>query len=177
MILGRGGQGVLLAGYILGLAVAKYMGYYVTQTEYYGAETRGGETRSEVVVSDEGEICYPKVRRADIIILMYDSGFISNYKYAITKSTLIIYDPILVRRLNVEAKTLPVPATRIAEENLKSKLPANMVMLGALASVNERIVTLNALKNALSEVVKSTWLELNIRAVELGYKYVKSLTT
>jgi len=176
IILGRGGQGILLAGYILGLATAKYMGYYVAQTEYYGAETRGGETRSEVVISDEGEICYPKVRKADVIILLHDGGFLTHYQNSIKYSTVILYDSMFVRSLKVEAKTLPIPATRIAEEHLKTRLPANMVMLGALASINSRIVTIEALEKAIRDAVRPTWLELNLKAIRLGFDYAKTLT-
>jgi len=176
MILGRGGQGILLAGYILGLAAAKYMGYYVTQTEYYGAETRGGETRSEVVISDEGEICYPKVRKADIVILLYNGDFLSNYSSVISSSTIVLYDSILVKGLEGFKKTIPIPATKIAEDNLGTKLPANMVMLGALAYVNERVVTVDALEKAIRDVVRPTWLNLNLKAVKLGYDYVKSIS-
>ncbi|MFQ6086958.1 MAG: 2-oxoacid:acceptor oxidoreductase family protein, partial [Candidatus Bathyarchaeia archaeon] len=51
-IAGLGGQGVILAGQILGRA-AVYDGKYVVQTQSYGAEARGSAAKSEVIISDE----------------------------------------------------------------------------------------------------------------------------
>jgi len=45
-ISGLGGQGVVLAGYILGKA-AVYDGKNVVQTQSYGAEARGSAAKSE----------------------------------------------------------------------------------------------------------------------------------
>ena len=49
-ICGFGGQGIILAGVILGEAMVK-AGYQAVQTQSYGPESRGGAARSEVVVS------------------------------------------------------------------------------------------------------------------------------
>ena len=68
-ITGFGGQGVILAGIVLGHAVAVHEGKKAVQTQSYGAETRGGAAKAEVIVSDE-KIDYPKVISADITITM-----------------------------------------------------------------------------------------------------------
>ena len=48
---GLGGQGVQTLGKILGQALALGHGYYVTQTQSYGPEARGGASRSDLVIS------------------------------------------------------------------------------------------------------------------------------
>ncbi len=52
-ICGFGGQGIILAGVILGEAAAR-AGRQAVQTQSYGPESRGGAARSEVVIA-EGE--------------------------------------------------------------------------------------------------------------------------
>ena len=68
-IAGFGGQGVILAGIVLGKAASLYDGLYAVQTQSYGPEARGGASRAEVVISDE-EIDYPKVQSPDILVAM-----------------------------------------------------------------------------------------------------------
>ena len=49
-ICGFGGQGIVLAGVILGEAATR-AGFEAVQTQSYGPESRGGAARSEVVIS------------------------------------------------------------------------------------------------------------------------------
>ena len=58
-ICGLGGQGVVLAGQILGRA-AVYDGRNVVQTQSYGAEARGSAAKSEVIIADN-KIGFPTV--------------------------------------------------------------------------------------------------------------------
>ena len=67
-ISGLGGQGVVLAGQILGRA-AVYDGKKVVQTQSYGAEARGSAAKSEVIISDE-RISFPMVRECDILVVL-----------------------------------------------------------------------------------------------------------
>ena len=68
-IAGFGGQGVLMAGIIIGKAASLFDNINAVQTQSYGPEARGGASRTEVVVSDE-EIDYPKVSHPDILVAM-----------------------------------------------------------------------------------------------------------
>ncbi len=67
-ISGLGGQGVVLAGQILGRA-AVYDGKNVVQTQSYGAEARGSTAKSEIIISD-GKIGFPMVRKCDVLVAM-----------------------------------------------------------------------------------------------------------
>ncbi len=66
---GEGGQGMILAGVILAEAAAVYDGLNAVQTQSYGPEARGGASRSEVIIA-RGEIDYPKVMAADLLLCM-----------------------------------------------------------------------------------------------------------
>lgn len=66
---GFGGQGVILAGIILGKAACLFDKNEAVQTQSYGPEARGGASKCEVVISDE-KIDYPKVQSPDILVAM-----------------------------------------------------------------------------------------------------------
>ena len=68
-ICGFGGQGVILAGFIIGKAAAVFMNYYAVQSQSYGPEARGGAARSEIIISDE-KIGYPRPTSVDFLVAM-----------------------------------------------------------------------------------------------------------
>ena len=53
LISGFGGQGIVLAGSILGKAAAIYDQRHATLTQSYGPEARGGSCSAQIVISDE----------------------------------------------------------------------------------------------------------------------------
>src|SRR3972149_7606969 len=71
---GFGGQGIVLAGYILGKAAALYDGKEAVFTQSYGPEARGGACAAELVISDD-VIDYPMVSRPDLLVLMSPEAF------------------------------------------------------------------------------------------------------
>ena len=65
---GFGGQGVVLAGILLGQA-GVIDGKYVSGSNSYGAQARGSGCKSEIVFSD-GPIDFPHLTTADILVAM-----------------------------------------------------------------------------------------------------------
>jgi 2-oxoglutarate ferredoxin oxidoreductase subunit gamma len=169
-ITGFGGQGVILAGIVLGHAVAVHEGKKAVQTQSYGAETRGGAARAEVVVSDE-KIDYPKVISADITITMSQESF---EKYGVTTrpgSALFVDADLVTSRSESSGGTIyHVPATKIAADEFKKTLAANMIMLGAMAAVT-KVVRLESLKMSVREVAPKASRDLNTRALERGFEW------
>ena len=51
-IAGFGGQGVIMAGVIIGKAASLFDNKNAVQTQSYGPEARGGASKCEVVISD-----------------------------------------------------------------------------------------------------------------------------
>jgi 2-oxoglutarate ferredoxin oxidoreductase subunit gamma len=75
VIAGEGGQGVVLAGALLGEAAVR-AGLNAAHTSAYGIATRGGFTRSDViVVPPDQEILYPRVRRADLLVALSEQAY------------------------------------------------------------------------------------------------------
>ena len=66
---GFGGQGIILAGVITAKAAVEQDGIYATQTQSYGAESRGGACMANVVLSQE-KIDYPEPEELDILVAM-----------------------------------------------------------------------------------------------------------
>lgn len=165
-ICGFGGQGVVMAGHVLGKAAAAYDGLTAIQTQSYGPEARGGAARSEVVIADR-PIGYPRLLSANILVAMSQEAF-RKFKTDLREDAVVIVDPDLVIDHEVDRKTYLVPATRIAEE-LGNKITANIVMVGALTAIT-RIVTREAMIQSVLESVPSRFRDLNQRAFEEGYR-------
>jgi len=173
-ISGLGGQGVVLAGQILGRAAA-HDGKYVVQTQSYGAEARGSAAKSEVIISDE-KIGFPKVRTCDILVAMSQSA-LDNYLRDLKKNGILLADEDTVKDVpSVKARVFRLPATRISESELKSKIFANVVMLGALTKKVE-VVSEESMKRAIIESVSLETKKENIKAFTEGMRLHKQMKT
>ena len=168
-ISGLGGQGVVLAGEILGRA-AVYEGKHVVQTQSYGAEARGSAAKSEVIISDS-KIGFPKVRKCDILVAMSQSAIERHLKDLKEKGTLIVDEDMVKRLPETKAKIFRIPATKTAEKLLKSRLYANIVILGALTKITG-IVKEKAVEKAITDSVPETAREANISVFREGLKLV-----
>jgi len=169
-IAGFGGQGVILAGIVLGHAAAVYEGKKAVQTQSYGAEARGGAARSEVVISNQ-KIDYPKVISADITIAISQESF-EKYGTNVKPGSKLFVDADLVANIStVKGGTIYcIPATKLAANEFKKTLVANMVMLGAVAAVT-KVVKLDSLKMSIVEVAPKGSVGLNTRALERGFQW------
>jgi len=168
-ISGLGGQGVVLAGEILGRA-ATYEGKRVVQTQSYGAEARGSAAKSEIIVSDS-KIGFPKVRKCDILVVMSQSAVEKHLKDLKEKGVLIVDEDLVKHLPETKARVFRIPATKTAEKLLKSRLYANVVMLGALTKITG-IVKEEAVERAITDNVPETAREANIRGFREGLKLV-----
>ncbi|MFQ5999595.1 MAG: 2-oxoacid:acceptor oxidoreductase family protein [Candidatus Bathyarchaeia archaeon] len=166
---GLGGQGVVLAGEILGRA-AVYEGKHVVETQSYGAEARGSAAKSEVIISDS-KIGFPKVRRCDVLVAMSQSAVEMPLKDLKEKGVLIVDEDVVKHLPKTKVKVFKIPATKTAEKLLKSRLYANVVMLGALMKVTG-IVKEEAVEKAITDSVPETAREANISGFREGLKLV-----
>ncbi len=171
LLAGFGGQGIVLAGYILGKAATVYEGKEAALVQSYGPESRGGASKAEIVVSDE-LIDYPRVSDPEAMVIMAQEAY---HAYAAKRSPhcLLIYDEDLVEP-NEERegmKRLAIPATRLAEQ-LGRKIVANIVMLGFLTAITG-IVSPEAMRQSIATSVPRGTEELNLKAFETGYEYAQ----
>ena len=165
---GFGGQGIILAGYILGRAAAVHSGRNAVMAQSYGPESRGGACQTEVVIAD-GEITYPRVSSPSVVVTMSQEAY-RKYGMSRPEGCLLIVDEDLVTlddAVEVGRPVLRAPATRLAE-TLGRRIAANIVMLGFLCGATE-VVTLEALRHAVAASVPRGSEELNLRAVQVGH--------
>lgn len=167
-IAGFGGQGVVLAGTLLGHAAVR-QGLWVAGSNAYGAQARGGAARSEVVVSF-GPIAFPHVIRADILVAMSQAGYDAFIAHTAESGAQVIYDSALVTRRSVEGvRQTGIPATDTAVSELENKQVANIVMLGALAALTG-VVGNEALETVARDQVPARFVESNLRALARGFE-------
>jgi len=172
-IAGLGGQGIVLAGIIIGTAASIYGGKNATQAQSYGPEARGGACKTEIVIGDE-EIDYPKVEQPDIVAVMSQEAY-NTYVGKIKENGTLLYDSdmILETKPMNNVSIYEVPATRIAEQ-LGKKIVANMVMIGAIIAVT-KIVDNQSIEKAIAKNVPRGTEKLNIEAFNRGYEYARKL--
>ncbi len=164
---GFGGQGIILAGYILGKAAALYDDKNAIFTQSYGPEARGGACAAELVISDE-PIDYPLVSRPSYLVLMSQEAF-SKYGAAAAEGAQLIVDTDLVEGAAGKEWLRHIPATRLAGE-LGSRIAANIVMLGFFGAVTQ-LVSRQALEESIRTSVPARTVELNLRAFQTGFDY------
>ena len=173
IIAGRGGQGILLAGYLLGKALIS-KGFYVVNSETYSAETRGGFSRSDLIVfHSEADLDLVKVRKADIAIFMYKEQMHTYSHLVSDKPQLVLIDSTFTDKpAKPWPNTVMVPFTRLAEEATGTYRVANIYMLGVFSYLT-RLIDLNTLRNIIETTVNPRWREVNLKAVAAGYKYAE----
>jgi 2-oxoglutarate ferredoxin oxidoreductase subunit gamma len=169
-ICGFGGQGVILAGFIVGKAAAVFMDYHAVQSQSYGPEARGGAARSEVIISDE-KIGYPRPTGVDLLVAMSQESF-DTYRDDISDDTQIILDPDLVPRHDIGRPVYKVQAQKIAE-SLGNKIVTNIVMVGAATSIFDTLDN-DAVRKAVLDSVPSRFKDLNEKAFEKGLEAGKN---
>jgi 2-oxoglutarate ferredoxin oxidoreductase subunit gamma len=168
LITGFGGQGIVLAGHVLGMAASLIDHMESTLTQSYGPEARGGACSAQVIVSD-APIHYPYVRNPDILVCMSQTGF-EKYGHLLRQDGTLIFDQDMVHSPEIAGgDSFPIPATRIAEE-LGKKMMANIVMLGFLTAVTGA-ASQKAMVDAVSDSVPKGTQEANIAAFNKGFDF------
>ena len=184
-LVGVGGQGILLASEVISRA-AMLSGLDVNKSEVHGMAQRGGSVISEVrfgpkvysPLIPQGETDYlisfellESLRYADL--LAADGEALIN-RQMITPITVSSgqqqpLDDILGRIDRAFPKKRIIDAMEIAE-NLGNIRAANIIMTGALAGLLELDETIWV--QAIRELVKPQFVELNIAAFNAGRKLV-----
>ena len=182
MIVGVGGQGTLLASRILG-KVAISEGYDVKMSEVHGMAQRGGSVVTYVKYGDEVYSPIISEGEADIVLSFEELEAYRWISYMKKDGILIVntqqIDPMpvitgamkypehIIEKLEKKSDNIvAVDAYKLATE-AGNGTAVNVVLLGVLAKSSE------IAKDKWIEAVKSTvpekFLEVNLKAFELGY--------
>ena len=167
---GVGGQGIVLAGRLLGKAAALFDGKEAVCTQTYGPEARGGASRADVVISDD-PVDYPFVTEADALAVFFQEAYMK-FRSRLKPDGILIIDTTLVNPLDDEENVCGLPATKIAEE-LGSRLVTNVVMLGYLVG-KTGVVSRESVEQAIRVTVKEQHVELDLKALDAGISLAQS---
>ena len=169
---GEGGQGMILAGIVLAEAAAIYDGKNAIQTQSYGPEARGGASKAEVIIG-EGEIDYPKVISADVLVVMSQEAC-DKYASALKKDGLLIVDEEKVGRVPT-TRAIKAPITRLAVETTGKTITANVVALGVLVGLTQ-IVSREAIEKAVAARAPKGTEDMNRAALAAGFAAAEQLS-
>ena len=181
MIVGVGGQGTLLASRILGGAVIR-MGHDVQVSEVHGMSQRGGSVVTYVKFGEKVHSPIIGEGEADIILafeLLEAYRALPSLK---TGGRLIVNDqrinpmPVItgaaqypeniLDKLSSKVSTTAVDALALATQagNIKA---VNVVLIGVMAKSTD--IPYEIWLETIRETVPSKFLEVNLKAFELGY--------
>lgn len=164
---GSGGQGLILAGIILAEAASILEMRNAVQTQSYGPESRGGASKSEVVISSE-EIDYPKVTSPDLLLVMTQEAS-DKYIGDLKNGGIAVLDTSLIERMPENGgRYYGIPITQIAKETVGKAITANIVALGVLTAITG-IVKRESIEQAVMRRVPKGTEEINKKALQAGF--------
>lgn len=165
VLAGSGGQGLVMGGILLA-ETAMLENKNVAQTQSYGIATRGGFSKSEVIVSEE-EIIFQQVVEPNIIVALTEESMKMYEKFL--GSTTIIYDSDLVEPRQGN-NIFGYPFTKMAME-LGNPNVLNMIALGLVSKLTG-VVKTSSLEAAITKRFGNK--ALNIKAMNKGIELVSN---
>ena len=162
-IAGAGGQGVVTAGRILAEA-AILSGKHATHSQLYGPQSRGGSSRSDVII-DTDTIGFPLADSIDTLLALSQKAY-DKYVPELAAGSLLIVDA------RCESDTPPegalyFPVVDTARIATGGELATGVVALGVL-QVHTGMVEAEALIEAVSARIPAQHLKLTLDALEAG---------
>ena len=182
IIVGVGGQGVILASKIISEA-AMEAGLDVKQSEVHGMSQRGGSVISHVRIGDK--VYSPLVTEGEAdVILAFEKLEALRFSHWAKPNGKIIYADIKInpstvvaglaqypedvdeKLSNLPCNVIKIPALEIAKEagNVKA---VNTVLVGALSNLLPQIDE-EVWKKVIKENVPSKAIDINVKAFDLG---------
>ena len=165
---GSGGQGMITAGIIIAEAAAIYDGKKAVQSQSYGPESRGGASRAEVIISDEG-IDYPKATSIDTMLALTQEACTKYYK-DIKRDGILLVDSDEVKDIPAgEFRIYSFPIIATAGNVLGKSIVANIISLGIITELTG-IVSREAIEKAVLARIPAAFLDLNRKALHTGFE-------
>lgn len=185
---GVGGQGVLSVATIIGEAATR-MGLALKQAEVHGMSQRGGDVQSNLRLSDApiSSDLIP-LGAADMILSLEPMEALRYLPYLSAEGWIITStaafknipnypdEEALMAELNSQPHVVALDIEKLAKENQMPK-SGNVILLGAAAAFL-KILDASTLRESVGRIFASKGeavVEMNNRAFDLGYDFVKRL--
>jgi 2-oxoglutarate ferredoxin oxidoreductase subunit gamma len=165
---GSGGQGVITASIILAEAAVLYENLTAVQSQSYGAEARGGATRSDVIISDS-VIHFPKVIQPNVLVCLTQAAYGKFYPI-VRPGGLLITDLRFVqteKKVDAQQKELDMYETVMAE--IGQPIVFNICMLGAVIALTG-LVKPESIMKSLENRIPADFLDMNRKALDIGIR-------
>ncbi len=163
---GSGGQGVITAAIILAEAAVLYDDLIAVQSQVYGAEARGGATRSDIIISDS-DIFFPKVNQPNVLVCLTQEAYVK-FSTIIRPGGLLVTDQRYVQTWKkVDARQRELPIYDTVMDQIGKPIVFNICMLGALIALTG-IVKAESIMKVLESRIPESFLDLNRRALQVG---------
>lgn len=185
-ICGVGGQGIIKTSVIIGEA-AMNQGLNVVMSEIHGMSQRGGSVSTELKIGDYNSSIIPEYG-ADMLLSFEPIETVRGLD-KVNDDTKIVFNthPIVPA-----SSDKPYPGvgniTDVLKENFKHVLPIdgtklamdagnvlalNMVLLGAVTADDKFPLSKESVIAAMKNNLKPKFHELNLKAIESGYNWIK----
>jgi 2-oxoglutarate ferredoxin oxidoreductase subunit gamma len=151
-------------------------GKNAVQNQSYGSESRGGECRGDVIISDEA-IYELEPTQFDVLVAMTQPAYERFVPWLKPGGTLILEDDLVTSDERVEPKgitTYRIGATDIAYKKFERKIVANMVLLGFMNALL-KLVSDRALEDSIKQTVPRGTEELNLNAMREGRRLARKM--
>ena len=185
LLVGVGGQGTILASKLLTIGLME-AGYDVKMSEIHGMSQRGGSVSSQVRYGDKVYSPVIETGGADILVSFEKMEALRWLKYLKQGGKVIVNDykinsmPIITGKanyledeINEELKRVGARLVDASNDAIKLGNPKtmNIILLGSLVkSMNLENIDWNKI---ISDNVKKEFIDINIKAFEVGMNLVK----
>ena len=190
IIVAVGGQGNLLASKVLGEA-ALLSGVPVRMSEIHGMAQRGGvvesaiifgDTKSSIIADGEADILVgfePSETLRALVKCNADSTVITNlapvppFTVAIGKGVYPDLDEVQALIKEKTARLISLDAAALATQ-AGTVMSVNIVLLGALIQTGILPIPRENLEEAIRTKTKAAFVDVNLKAFDLGFKAAQS---
>ena len=163
---GAGGQGVVTAAILMAEAAVIHEGLIAVQSQSYGAQARGGATRSDIIISDK-PILFPKVTQPNVLVCLTQESY-DKFSPIIRPGGLLLSDDRYVKTgKKVDAKQVALPMYQKVMEEIGNPIVFNICMLGALIGLLN-IVRMESVLAVIAKRVPEKYVEMNRKALDMG---------
>lgn len=166
-----GGQGIVTAGALLVDIAVELEDKYALESPTYTATVRGGTTKVDVIISDQ-KILFPQAAAIDFFVCTYQVPY-NLYKERLKDDAIVVVDSNLVKELGDTQnwKLYKVPIINETKKQLGNIVLTSVVTLSMTQKLTHIIGYDNMIK-FIEHWAPKDFLELNMKAVELGQKLV-----
>ena len=166
---GLGGQGVIMAGMIIGRAASLHDEKFATLIQSFGPEARGAACSVQVLLDDD-PILYPYVVSPEFLVTLSMDAF-RRFSPELRAGGTLMFDSDMVtpEGLPESIRAFGLPATRLAE-SLGRKQVLNLIVVGFFTAVTG-LISEEAARKSVAETVPPSTLALNMKAFELGLEH------